>query len=70
MNPNGTWTLFFADVVQGGGTSTLTSWSLNLTAVPEPVNVALAVFGLCVAGASVGRRIWRREPQMDTDGHR
>ncbi len=42
---NGQWTLFFADEVTGGGTSTLNSWSLNITAVPEPVNVALRVFG-------------------------
>jgi hypothetical protein len=45
MNPNGVWTLFFADVSGGGGTSQVNSWSLDLTAVPEPVNVALGVFG-------------------------
>jgi hypothetical protein len=44
MNPNGTWTLFFADM-SGGNTSTLNGWSLDITAVPEPVNVALAIFG-------------------------
>jgi subtilisin-like proprotein convertase family protein len=44
MNPNGTWTLFFADVSAGGGQATLNSWSLNITAVPEPVNVALGCF--------------------------
>ena len=44
-NPNGTWTLFFADLSGGGGTSTLQGWSLNITAVPEPVNVALVFFG-------------------------
>jgi subtilisin-like proprotein convertase family protein len=42
---NGQWTLFVADEVTGGGTSTLNSWSLDITAVPEPVNVALGVFG-------------------------
>jgi hypothetical protein len=31
-------------VVQGGGTATLNSWSLDITAVPEPVNVALGCF--------------------------
>jgi hypothetical protein len=51
MNPNGTWTLFFADVSAGGGTSTLNSWSLDITAVPEPVNIALGIFGgVCVVG--------------------
>lgn len=42
---DGTWTLYFADLTSGGGTSTLNSWSLGITAVPEPVNVALGVFG-------------------------
>jgi len=44
VDPNGVWTLFFADVSSGGGTATLNSWSLNITAVPEPVNVALGCF--------------------------
>jgi subtilisin-like proprotein convertase family protein len=44
MNPNGTWTLYFADVSGGGGTSRLNDWSLDITAVPEPVNAALGVF--------------------------
>ena len=45
-NPNGTWTIFFADMASGGGSqhSTLGSWSLEITAVSEPVNVALGVF--------------------------
>jgi subtilisin-like proprotein convertase family protein len=42
---NGTWQLYFADLSNGGGTSTLDSWALNITAVPEPVNIALGVFG-------------------------
>lgn len=40
---DGTWQLFFADLSNGGGTSTLNSWGLNITAVPEPVNVALGI---------------------------
>jgi hypothetical protein len=43
LNPNGTWTLFLADLSYGE-TSTLVSWSLDITAVPEPVNVALGIF--------------------------
>ena len=43
-NPNGTWTMYFADL-SAGDTSTLEGWSLDITAVPEPVNVALAIFG-------------------------
>jgi hypothetical protein len=34
-NPNGTWTLFLADLSQGG-TGQLASWSLDITTVPEP----------------------------------
>ena len=41
---NGTWTLFFADLNQGGGTSYLNSWTLNLKVVPEPVLLALITF--------------------------
>ena len=44
LSPNGTWTLFFADRA-AGGQSTLVSWSLDITPVPERVNVALACFG-------------------------
>jgi hypothetical protein len=46
MNPNGTWTLFIADL-SGGAQSQLLGWSLDVTAeVPEPVDVALLVFAL------------------------
>ena len=47
MDPNGTWTLFFADVSAGGGQATLNGWSLDITTVPEPVNVALAFLPGC-----------------------
>ena len=43
-SPNGTWTLFFSDVISGSGNPTLVSWELDVTAVPEPVNVALGIF--------------------------
>jgi hypothetical protein len=45
MDPHGTWTPFFTDVSAGGGTSAVNGWSLDITAVPEPANVALVVFG-------------------------
>ena len=61
MNPNGTWTLFFADL-SGGETSTLQGWSLNITAVPEPVNVALAVFGGVLGVWSISRRRSKSAP--------
>jgi subtilisin-like proprotein convertase family protein len=61
---NGQWTLFFADTSAVGAT-TVTSWSLDVNAtpaVPEPVNVALGVFGLgfVVIGAV---RSYRRSSQ-------
>jgi subtilisin-like proprotein convertase family protein len=44
MNPNGTWTLFIADL-SSGAQSQLASWSLGIIAeVPEPANVALGIF--------------------------
>lgn len=44
---DGNWTLFFADMSGGDGANvtTLNGWSLDITAVPEPVNLALIVFG-------------------------
>ena len=57
---NGDWTLFFADVVNGGGNATLTGWSLDITAVPEPVNVALAAFGTLLLTVFGVRNVLRR----------
>lgn len=58
MNPNGNWTLAFADM-SGGNTSTLLSWELNITEgttpVPEPIHYALGIFGLVFVGVRVGR---------------
>jgi hypothetical protein len=46
LTADGTWTLFFADLSSDTGShSQLTSWSMGITAVPEPVNVALGIFG-------------------------
>ena len=53
---DGTWTLFFADLVPGGGQATLNGWSLGITAVPEPVNLALGIMAAVVGGAGVVRR--------------
>jgi subtilisin-like proprotein convertase family protein len=64
VDPNGTWTLVFGDMVSGGGASTLVSWSLSITAVPEPVAVALGIFGVVGGGAALlRRRMKRRESQ-------
>jgi len=57
QNPNDTWTLFFADTVSGD-TTTLNGWSLDITAVPEPINVALGIFGVVLVGAGVIRQYY------------
>jgi len=58
-DPNGTWTVHFADG-SPGGESTLVSWSLDITAVPEPANLALGIFGVMAAAASVGSWLRKR----------
>jgi len=61
LNPNGNWVLFLSDL-NGGDTSfsRLDSWSLTLEVVPEPVNVALGVFGGLFGLVSACRYGWRR----------
>ena len=61
-NPNGIWSLYFSDTVAGGGDATLNGWSLDITAVPEPVNVALGVFCGLVAITVAGRKFLARRP--------
>jgi len=63
-NPNGTWTLFIADE-SAGNTSTLNGWSLDITAVPEPVNVALAIFIGGLGALVVIRAWWRKGATAD-----
>jgi len=55
LQANGNWTLYFADLANGGGTSLVEGWSLNITAVPEPVNVTLAIFGVGFMGVGAVR---------------
>jgi hypothetical protein len=56
-SPNGQWTLVLADVSKGGGQAQVVSWGLDITAVPEPVMTALAVFGV---GCGLVRWLCRR----------
>ena len=44
IDPNGLWTLFIADL-SAGDTATLESWSLAITAVPEPSTALFAALG-------------------------
>jgi hypothetical protein len=66
LNPNGTWTLYFSDTLAGGGNATLNGWSLDITAVPEPVNMALGVFGGILALS--GARQWWLKRRADRAG--
>lgn len=58
LDPNGTWTLFLADRASGD-VSQVTSWTLQIDAVPEPTTWALIGFGVSFAGAGAVRR-WRQ----------
>jgi subtilisin-like proprotein convertase family protein len=55
-DPNGTWTLFLADL-SGGDQSSLVSWGLNISVVPEPVTYALGIFGGVLGLTVLGRRM-------------
>ena len=65
VDPNGAWTVYFADMA-ALNTSTLTSWNVSITAVPEPVNVALAIFALLFAAAIAVARLRKiRNPKSE-----
>jgi subtilisin-like proprotein convertase family protein len=50
----GDWTLFIADM-DGGGSATLNSWSLDVTEVPEPTTWGLIGFGVIFSVTQVVR---------------
>ena len=52
---NGTWTLFIADL-SGGGQSTLVSWGLTVSTVPEPQTWAMLASGAAMLVALRRRR--------------
>ena len=62
LNPNGDWTLVFADLSTGGGQAQVLSWGVSVTAVPEPINVALGIFSGGALVVHVARR-WRVRSQ-------
>lgn len=58
LDPNNTWGLVLWDNSESGIENWLTGFSLEITAVPEPINVALGIF----AGGALavhGARRWR-----------
>jgi subtilisin-like proprotein convertase family protein len=60
---NGTWSIFFADLGDGGGSPELDSWTLDVDfvePVPEPVNTALGIFlGAWFVGVGTRRLVSR-----------
>ena len=53
QNANGNWTLFIADV-SGGGVSTVTSWGLDIAAVPEPASLIEGSVAVLFLGGVIG----------------
>ncbi|MCX6895256.1 MAG: hypothetical protein NTZ16_07115 [Verrucomicrobia bacterium] len=60
INANGTWMLFLADMANGDQ-STLVSWGLDITVVPEPATRALGAFGLVIGIYAASRRLRRQQ---------
>jgi hypothetical protein len=58
LSPDGTWTLFMAGVVAGGGSPMVVSYGLNITTVPEPVNMALGIFGAMAGMVALAYSKW------------
>ena len=59
---NGTWTLFVADLQQGDAPLTVNSWSLSLTVVPEPVDLALGLFAAMLLAYAGVKHFWKPRP--------
>ena len=55
LSPDGTWTLYVADMAGGDGTdtSTLVSWGMDISVVPEPDSLSLLLAGLVAIGSVV-----------------
>ena len=64
---NGTWSLYFADLSSGGGTSTLNSWSLGITVVPEPVLMSLGIFAVMLAALAGLKLFWKEHERGERD---
>lgn len=65
QNPNATWQLYLNNTAGiTTGSPDITGWSLDITAVPEPVNVALGIFGgVFVVGGFCGTQPVRNRLQ-------
>ena len=56
---DGTWTLGLLDFTAGDAPLTLNGWSLELTVVPEPVPLALALFTAMLLALAGIKRYWQ-----------
>lgn len=59
LDPNGSWTLFVADVSRGDQ-STVTSWGLDIAAVPEPASLIEGSVAVLFLGGVIGLYRHRR----------
>lgn len=59
--PSGSWTIFFADLA-AGSVSTLNSFEIDIVAVPEPITIALGIFG--AAFGAVQFWSWRKASSL------
>jgi subtilisin-like proprotein convertase family protein len=55
-DPNGTWSLFIADLAPGDGAATLSGWSMTLTLANVPEPSVTALIGLSLGGLVLIRR--------------
>ena len=57
-NPNGTWSLYITDDTgpSGGETGSITGWTLDITAIPEPATWSLLVTGSAALLFLLGRK--------------
>jgi hypothetical protein len=62
LDPNDTWALVLWDKSTSGIENGLVSWTLDITAVPEPVTEALICFGALAAGTKLTARCRERLP--------
>jgi hypothetical protein len=58
LDPNGTWTIYFADM-SGGGETHVVDWGLDVAATAEPIIPALGILAGLGAGWTLLRLAWQ-----------
>ena len=70
VNLNGNWTLFVADV-SGGDVSRVTSWGVDISAVPEPGSLVEGAVAVLFLGGVIGRNWpWHRQAPLSCLGRK